>query len=73
MLVLDSFHAINARETHDQPTRIDPALEECHSIPPIPHKTRDGWGTQLSVLMGRIKRTGAKRSAAPQVSAACNA
>jgi hypothetical protein len=24
---------------------VDPALKQCHALPPIPHKTRNGWGT----------------------------
>ncbi len=35
---------------------IGPALKSCHSSPPIPHITQDGWGTQWSVFMGRINR-----------------
>ena len=33
---------------------IDPAKRIHPTFPPIPHKTRDGWGIQFSVFTGRI-------------------
>jgi hypothetical protein len=35
---------------------IDPDLKERYRLPPIQQRTLNGWGTQVSVFMGRNNR-----------------